>query len=86
MGMYKFVPNQMAREAFNLAAPEYVGHGMIAMLKKTLGEQNFEKHMIAQDPLGDDRVSGEIRIILNPDEPNPALKRFESIGTIFKLD
>lgn len=47
MGMYKFVPNQMAREAFNLAAPEYVGQGMIAMLKKTLGEQNFEKHMIA---------------------------------------
>lgn len=84
--MYKFVPNQMAREAFNLAAPEYVGQGMIAMLKKALGEQNFERHMIAQDPLGDNRVSGEIKIILNPDEPNPALKRFEPIGTICKLD
>lgn len=86
MSKYKFVPNQMAREAFNLAAPEYVGEGITSVLQSTLGEENYQNYMVAQDPLCGGKTSGTIRIILNRREENPKLMRFESIGTIYKLD
>lgn len=81
---YKFVPNQFAREKFNLAA-EYTAPGMTPVLEQALGKGNYDRYMVAQDPLAGGRSSGEISIILNPDERSPSRMSFASIGTIYKI-
>lgn len=85
MSGFKFVPNALAKEMFNLAAAEYVGNGMSPLLETVLGKDNYDRYIVAQDPLCGGKTSGEIRIILNRAERNHTLHRFAAIGTIHRL-
>jgi hypothetical protein len=57
MTQYKFVPNEYAVTKFNLAAAEYVGDGLTPLLEQALGKSNYDRYVVAQDPL----AGGNIR-------------------------
>ena len=81
--IYKFIPNQLAKDAFNTAA-EYTGKSIFEVMHAALGEENYNKYMVAQDPLSNG-PNGEIQISINPEEENIHLMRFESIGMVYRL-
>lgn len=83
---YRFIPNSFATRMFNLAAPGYTDEGMTGALEQALGKENYDRYMIAQDPLCGGKAEGTVAIILNPDERDPDRMRFETIGTIQKID
>lgn len=86
MSRYRFVPSELGKDAFNLAAPEYVGEEMTPLLESVLGEKDWEEYMIVQDPLGSGKASGEVNVIpvfAAGSSKHPASR---SIGTIYKLD
>jgi hypothetical protein len=83
---YRFIPNSFATRMFNLVAPGYTDQGMTNVLEQALGKENYDRYMIAQDPLCGGRSEGIVKIILNPDETHPGNMRFEAIGTILKID
>jgi hypothetical protein len=81
---YKFIPNQLAKDAFNTAA-EYEADNVLEAVRVALGKENYNKYMIAQDPLSGGKTCGEIHITLNPGEENIHLMRFEPIGMVYRL-
>jgi hypothetical protein len=83
---YRFIPNSFATRMFNLAAAGYTDEGMTAVLEQALGKENYDRYMIAQDPLCGGKSEGNVSIILNPDEADPRHMRFETIGTIQKIE
>jgi len=82
--MYRFQPNEYAKRQFNLKAKEYVGDSMTYLVQDALGEDNYRRYVIAQDPLFE-KNEGEIRILTNPDEPNSKKWEYKSIGHIQRL-
>ena len=82
--IYKFIPNQLAKNAFNAAA-EHAADTVFDAVRAALGEENYNKYMVAQDPLSGGKTCGEIHITLNPGEENIHLMRFEPIGMIYRL-
>ncbi len=82
--IYKFIPNQLARDAFNAAA-EHEADNVLEAVRTALGEENYNKYMLAQDPLSGGKTCGEIHISINPGETNIHLMRFEPIGMVYRL-
>ncbi len=85
MSGYKFVPNNFAKKRFNLTG-EYNGEGMTPLLQQALGEDNYDRYMIAQSPLHHGKDKGVVSIILNPDETEITKMKYRSIGMICALD
>lgn len=79
---YRYTPNGFATKMFNLTAPGYTNEGMTGVLEDAIGKENYDRYMIAQDPLCGGRTEGNINIILNRGETDPQKMRFESIGTV----
>ena len=60
---YKFIPNDLAREMFHLKKKSYTGKGLTPLLEKTLGQENFDRHVVAQDPMPGSHFPGRTGII-----------------------
>jgi len=82
MSFYEYIPNRYASEKFNLTAQSYSGTGLTPLLEHALGQTNYNRYVVAQDPLCGGKSEGDIDIIVNPDERNPAAMVFRSIGTV----
>lgn len=78
---YCFTPNDFAKSMFGLTKIQYVGDGMTGVLEHALGKANYDRYMVAQDPLCGGHTSGTIQIILDRGK-----MRFEDIGTISRHD
>ena len=83
---YRYIPNGFATQMFNLSAPAYQGAGMTGVLEDAIGKANYDRYMIAQDPLCGGKTEGKIDIILNPGETNPDRMQFASIGVIRQVE
>ena len=83
---YRYIPNGFATKMFNLAAPAFTGDGMTGVLEEAIGKANYDRYMIAQDPLCGGRTEGNIDIILNPGETSPDRMRFACIGVIQSIE
>lgn len=67
--MYKYIPNDFAKKKFGLTEKEYSCGSLTVLFENTLGQENFNKFMVSQDPFQNKRTKrAEIRIIINPDE------------------
>ena len=86
MSQFKFIPNEFAKKMFNLSARSYAGEGMTPLLQQVLGSENYNKYVIAQDPLCGGKSEGAISIILNNNERDPKKMNFASIGLIQKTE
>ncbi len=83
--MYIYVPNQMARRMFNIATGvnSYTdARGLTPLLESAIGRDNYERYIPAQDPLCGGGFSGQVDMVVNPDEKDLRKLRFQSIGTV----
>lgn len=84
--MYKYFPNNFAIAKFELMEKEYQGRFLTQLLENTLGRENFARFVSKQEPLFvEKKLLAEVRIILNPDEPDCQKFKFLSIGTVEKF-
>lgn len=81
----KFIPSDTAREAFNLTA-KYTGEDIASVLREALGEENYNKYAIDQDPLCGGKETGIVNFCINKGETNLKLLRFEPLGAVFQID
>ncbi len=88
MSVFRFVPNEFAKEAFNLAADAYEGpkgRDLLLNLLENVYAEKANAHLIAQDYFFQNKTSGVVRIMLNPDEPDERRHSFATISMIHKL-
>ena len=86
--LYRFTPNDWARQKFNLAAADYRGEGVTPLLIKILGgERAFDKYAIASDPFAGEDSTAHIAIMLPPEEAheNTQGRVFPLIGVMERL-
>lgn len=84
MPRYRYIPNDFARNKFNLLN-EYTSDGLTSMFMSALGEANYDRYMIAQSLFHAGNKSADVDIILNRGEPNQKRMQFVSIGTAYQL-
>lgn len=83
--VYVYFPNAFAIEKFKLTEKEYSCGSLTTLFEKTLGKENYDKFMVAQDPFSNKKIKkSKIYIILNPDELIIQKHRFGSIGVVRK--
>jgi hypothetical protein len=86
MSRVRFTPNQFATRVFNLHASEYEGKGIIDVMEIALTTPMAERYLFAQDPFGGGRTEGDIKMMVNPDEPDRSKIETRVIGRLQKLE
>jgi hypothetical protein len=61
---YRFTPNGFAKSRYILDGTSYDGDGMTPLLESVLGDDNYRRDVVAQDPLCDGKTFGIIDIRL----------------------
>lgn len=93
--MHTYIPNDYAKELFNLSKNAYEGDSLTDLIMQAIGEDNYDQYIHAQDPLCGGRLSGEIFASVNRDDirkafdeclnaPLPAVD-CRSIGMVYTL-
>lgn len=77
--MYTYTPNALAMEMFGLTERSYSGSNLNILLENTLGKENFDKFVLAQDPIYGDVIQNDVFITEPPHHPQR-----KSIGMVFK--
>lgn len=81
--MYLFYPNEFGKKFFQLTSTTYGPHNsMTDLIELAIGKDNYDKYIVAQDPIPKGKSKGEIAIVVNPDEEFSALWWFSSIGEV----
>lgn len=93
MSSYKFIPNAFATAMFNLAAKEYRDdNGLTSLMERTLGIDNYNRYVFAQDPLCGKGMNepADIKIVLNSEvldlkKMNVQDLQYQKIGVVMQL-
>jgi len=91
-----YVPNEFAKDLFGLKKEFYDStEGLTALLMDTIGGENYDQYINAQDPLPMGKLSGEIFATVNRASPNKPIDEslsaplpqvdFRSIGIVYML-
>jgi hypothetical protein len=83
-----FFPNELGRELFHLKEQLYSGRGVTPLLLEALGEENYNKYIVASDPFSGGKSSGEVSIILNREESRSGQGqgKYTNIGRVERLE
>jgi len=83
--VYKYIPNDFAKEKFGLTKKEYEGGSLTNLFEDVLGKENYHKFMVAQDPFSDKRTKkAAIKILSNPAGSSFQKQSVRSIGVVMK--